>query len=115
MGRAGLAAVGDLCTDENQASDLVRRLPFCEPIPPLTDRRNPQIRAAAHQNSAPRAMQLCNVSFRQPARAMRPDLPRSAEGAVKLNSRNSAEAEHTQRLVRIWRKLTCGRCPVVRV
>ena len=24
------------------ASDLVRRLPFCEPIPPLTDRRNPR-------------------------------------------------------------------------
>ena len=70
------------CTDENQASDLVRRLPFCEPIPPLTDRRNPQIRAAAHQNAAPRVMQLCNVSFRQPARAMRPDLPRSAESAV---------------------------------
>jgi hypothetical protein len=42
MGRAGLAAVGDLCTDENQASDLVRRLPFCEPIPPLTDREIPR-------------------------------------------------------------------------
>jgi hypothetical protein len=74
LGRAGLAAVGDLCTDENQASDLVRRLPFCEPIPPLTDRRNPQIRAAAHQNSAPRVMQLCNVSER--CDLICPDLPK---------------------------------------
>jgi hypothetical protein len=38
----GLAAVGDLVRVKDQASDLVRRLPFCEPIPPLTDRRNPR-------------------------------------------------------------------------
>jgi hypothetical protein len=38
----GLAAVGDLVRMKDQASDLVRKLPFCEPIPPLTDRRNPR-------------------------------------------------------------------------
>ena len=36
MGR--LAAVGDLVRMKDQASDLVRKLPFCEPIPLPTDR-----------------------------------------------------------------------------
>jgi hypothetical protein len=56
-----LVVCGTNLVRNNKASDLVRRSPFCEPIPPLTDTEKPQIRAAGHLNPVRRVSQLANV------------------------------------------------------